>query len=261
MVLHLDTGHELPVHSVVQAAHDGRLLVDTGAGLAWWPPPFDGTGAELVAEGLGTTVAWVDPTDGGVWTLAFGLETRLAFVEPGGTTTVDRPLAGLSPIGVAGGRLVLDGPGGTFAIGRDGATALLSTGRAVAAGGDAVAVVRCDESLVCRTEVLDPTGASTGRTFPSAEQYGPASISSTGRFAAVSYDADGAEAVLVDGEVVIEDPQPYVGSMTWSPDGRYLLVGTEDEILVVDLDTGERTDVPVSSANLQSGSLIAFGVG
>ena len=259
--MHLDTGHELPLHSTAMGAHDGRLLVDTGAGLAWWPPPFDGTGSELVAEGVGTGVAWIDPLDGGAWTLGFGLETRLVFIGPDGAIAVDRPLSGLVPIGVAGGRLVLTGPGGTFTIDREGTTSLLSSGTPVAAGGGSVAVVRCDEALVCRTEVLDASGTPTGRVLAFADEFGAAQMSSTGRLATVSYDAGGVVAVLVDGAVVIDDPQPYVGAMAWSPDGRYLLVGTEDDILVVDLDTGSVDAVPVSSANLQSGSLIAFDAG
>lgn len=245
-LLDLDTGEDLEVRAPVLGGHAGRLLVSTGAGLAWWPHPYDGDGAELLAEGIRSDQAWIDPVDGTVWLSSYeDAGSTLTAIGPDGQRAEVRiPVYG-GPIGLVAGRMVLGAPGGTFAIAPDGDVAHVSTGSPVAAGADLIFVTICGEQLDCRLQTISLDGAVLeDRPAPDGGGgYGPTAVSATGRLATMEFDPDGTTIVRIDGAVVLDDRGLYVSSMTWSPDGRWLLVALGNGLRAVDATTGVVTQV------------------
>lgn len=241
LVIDLDAGAEIRVRARIVGGHAGRLLVEDGTDLAWWPAPYDGTGAEVVAEDVDVDQVWVD-SDDAVWAVTYGPAAggRLLGFGPGGARYEHDLPPFWGPIAAADDRAVLSLPGGTFTISIDGDVDRVSTGSLVAAGGDRIVVSLCDRDLDCGVQVLRADGTAVGALPSLGSQAGLGVISSTGRFAITEWRDDGSTRVLVDGAAVATDVSGNYGgyALAWSPDGRWLFQQGERDVLVFDLVGG-----------------------
>lgn len=251
-ILDLDTGsvRRLPRTANVLVSSGGRLLVSTGVRAAWWPAPFDGSGA-VELEVANVDQAWADADGGPLWLASSrGPDLVVSVVDTDGALLAERVLPHtVWPFGNVDGGLVLRAPGGTFLVDVAGAVTQLSNGEPVAVGGDRVYVNRCDEELLCGFEVVDLEGRvieerRNVEDFAGVWNFG-AIISSTGRIAQVieSPTSDGM-VVAIDADPAFEVSVDGVNTMTWTPDGRWLIVSTGiGDLEIVDSSSGATYEV------------------
>jgi len=244
-LLDLDSGEviRMPVSRVLAVAAGG-LLVTSAEGLAYWPEPFDGSGAVLLTSASPDQV-WVAGEGTEVWTLdsnADGSGIRVRLLELSGevllTHQFESAVGRLWPVGAIDDGLVISAPGGTYIVGDGGGIDLISTGSALAAAGQRVHVAICDGTLHCGVEVLNSDGDVLEHRDGAAPLGGPVSPAPDGRLAYVIFDETGAQEVRVDDRTVADVDRAGVDAMGWSPDGRWLLVVTHPTALFVDTFVG-----------------------
>jgi hypothetical protein len=262
-LIDLDSGVEvvLSFTANVLGAVDGRLLVSRNGQVAWWPAPFDGTGAEAVELDLDTSDAWADSAGSVVWFASNDGSgwTMVQAFDHDGTARIERRLPLSSwPVGAMGDDLVIGAPGGTFTVSPAGAIDHLSSGQPLSTSSDRVVVHRCDEELECGYDIVTRDGDVVARLSetPAVLDYGPwgqiVSVSPTGQVAQIVVQDEGGSALTIDGvDVEWEAPRSGVSAAAWSSDGRWLVVGDgEGDLAIID---GERGTV-VTTVEWQEGN-------
>lgn len=148
------------------------------------------------------------------------------------------------------GNVIVGGVGGQYLV-RPAEVQRITTGNVIAAGPTRYLIQTCDERLRCHNEVVDRDTDARRQLeaeYSRADVYALGLISAGGRWAALMRGAnsgspnlellnlDTGRARVVD--VDLEDGDSP-GRVVWSPDGRWLVAVSGDDIVLVDPNTGK----------------------
>jgi hypothetical protein len=225
---------DMPVRAVPTAG--GVVVVEPngGGGRVVFHPLG---GAAPVVLGRGFDV-FASDHEGRMWIVDNDLSGRVQVAEVDLARTVVTPRrvvpSAADVVGAVEGGVVLQSVDGVFVMGRDGTLRRVAAGRVIGTAGLTVLHVACDEQLTCRPWVTDVgTGqsrvvsgdAADVATDPSASLVLP---SPSGRALAMcACRGEGIDRVVVvsttSGVARTVGAVPDVGTVTWSPDGEWLM--------------------------------------
>ncbi len=154
------------------------------------------------------------------------------------TDPVALPLDAWPVAGVDGGLLVR-GPDGGYLVGRDGAVRRITHGSVIDAAGTTVLLRACDEQLRCGHRLLDlRSGVERELEIDAELTWWETHLSPDGTASAsIGHDRDhGWRLVIVDFTtgrrhehvLATAGSPPPSASVTWSPDGRWLIMGRQN---------------------------------
>jgi hypothetical protein len=171
----------------------------------------------------------------------------------------------VQPVAGVDGGLLVRGPDGGYVIGRGGEARRITSGAVVDASITTALVRGCDEALRCGYRLLDVrNGAEREVGIDSTLTWWETHLSPTGTASAsIGHDNDhGWRLVIVDFTtgrrhdhvLSTAGSPPPTASVTWSPDGRWLIMGRQDGLSFFRPDADDETVVD------RPGSLAAVAV-
>jgi hypothetical protein len=240
---------------------DGAVVV--AGGRAVYHPQMPGTAG---VDDLGPAdEALPSDTPSAVWLVTGGPTVREVDVVTGAMSRDLLLPPDVQPVaGVAGGLLVR-GPDGGYVVDRDGGARRITSGAVIDASTTTALVRACDATLRCGYRLLDVrSGAEREVEIDSTLTWWETHLSPTGTASAsIGHDNDhGWRLVIVDlttgrrhdHVLSTAGSPPPTASVTWSPDGRWLIMGRQDGLSFFRPDADDETVVD------RPGSLAAVAV-